>query len=124
MCLVPGGTLDRIPGPAFAGALRGARLPASAEGIYSNVRADASSGDMLAALESHGTCRIPTLRFTEQRVAASAPVWLYNFSWSSPWSQILWRPVESDGLMSLQLRYPRSCAWRRPKPAAERHLAH
>jgi para-nitrobenzyl esterase len=39
---------------------------------------------MLAALESDGTFRIPTLRFAEQRVAASAPVWLYNFSWSSP----------------------------------------
>jgi para-nitrobenzyl esterase len=81
--LVPGG-IDRIPAPAFAGALRGARLPTSAEGVYSNVRANASPGDMLAALESDSTFRIPTLRFAEQRVAASAPVWLYNFSWSSP----------------------------------------
>jgi len=82
--LVPGGTIDRIPAPAFAGALRGARLPANAEGVYAQVRPNASPGDMLAALESDGTFRIPSLRYAEQRVAAGAPVWFYNFSWPSP----------------------------------------
>ena len=82
--LVPGGTIDRIAPPAFQGALRGNRLPAHAADVYAKVRDKASPGDMLAALESDATFRIPTLRFAEQRVAAGAPVWLYNFGWSSP----------------------------------------
>ncbi|MBE2261521.1 MAG: carboxylesterase/lipase family protein [Burkholderiaceae bacterium] len=82
--LVPGGTIDRIPLPAFEAALRGNRLPANAAEVYARVRDKASPGDMLAALESDATFRMPTLRFAEQRVAAGAPVWLYNFSWPSP----------------------------------------
>ncbi|WP_231943322.1 carboxylesterase/lipase family protein [Hydrogenophaga crassostreae] len=82
--LVPGGTIDKIPPPAFDGAVRGNRLPANAAEVYAKVRDKASPGDMLAALESDGTFRIPTLRYAEQRVAAGAPVWFYNFAWSSP----------------------------------------
>ena len=82
--LVPGGIIDRIAPPAFEGALRGNRLPANAAAVYAKVRDKASPGDMLAALESDATFRMPTLRFAEQRVAAGAPVWLYNFSWPSP----------------------------------------
>jgi para-nitrobenzyl esterase len=82
--LVPGGTIDKIPPPAFAGALRGNRLPASASEVYAKTRPNASPGDMLAALESDATFRIPTLRYAEQRVSSGAPVWFYNFSWSSP----------------------------------------
>jgi len=82
--LVPGDAIDRIPAPAFEGALRGNRLPAGAADVYAKVRDKASPGDMLAALESDAIFRIPTLRFAEQRVAAGAPVWFYNFSWSSP----------------------------------------
>jgi para-nitrobenzyl esterase len=82
--LVPGGTIDRIPMPAFEGALRANRLPADAAAIYARVRDKASPGDMLAALESDATFRMPVLRFAEQRVAAGAPVWLYNFGWASP----------------------------------------
>ncbi|WP_418316126.1 carboxylesterase/lipase family protein [Piscinibacter sakaiensis] len=82
--LVPGGTIDRIPPPAVAGALRGARLPAHAADVYSQARANASPGDMLALFESDQTFRMPTLNYAEQRVRAGAPVWHYNFSWSSP----------------------------------------
>ena len=82
--LVPGGTIDRIPPPALAGALRGARLPESAAGVYAQTRPNASPGDMLAAFESDSTFRIPSLRYAEQRVGAGAPVWFYNFAWSSP----------------------------------------
>jgi para-nitrobenzyl esterase len=82
--LVPGGTIDRITPPAFEGALRGNRLPANAADVYAKVRDKASPGDMLAALESDATFRVPTLRYAEQRAGAGAPVWLYNFSWSSP----------------------------------------
>ncbi|MEZ5726671.1 MAG: carboxylesterase family protein [Burkholderiaceae bacterium] len=82
--LVPSGTIDKIAPPAFEGALRGNRLPAKAADVYAGTRDHASPGDMLAALESDATFRIPTLRYAEQRVAAGAPVWMYNFSWSSP----------------------------------------
>ena len=82
--LVPGGTIDRIPEPAFAGAIRGANLPENAAQVYAQVRANASPGDKLAAFESDSTFRIPVLRFAENRVAAGAPTWYYNFAWQSP----------------------------------------
>ena len=66
--LVLGCSIDKIPAPAFEVALRGNAYP----------------GDMLAALESDGTFRIPALRNAEQRAAAGAPVWRYKFAWSSP----------------------------------------
>lgn len=82
--LVPGGTIDRIPAAAVAAALRAARLPAEAEAVYALARPQASPGDMLAAFESDSTFRIPTQRYADQRVAAGASVWLYQFAWSSP----------------------------------------
>ncbi len=82
--LVPGGTIDRIPAPAVAGALRGAKLPASAAAVYAQARPDASPGDMLASFDSDQTFRMPTLRYAEQHVGAGASVWFYNFSWASP----------------------------------------
>lgn len=82
--LVPGGTIDRIPAPAFAAALRGAGLPESAAAVYARTRPNASPGDMMAALDSDRTFRMPTQRYAEQRVGAGAPVWLYHFAWSSP----------------------------------------
>lgn len=82
--LVPGGTIDRIPAPALAGAIRGAGLPAQAAQVYATVRPNASAGDMLAAFESDSTFRMPALRYAENRVAAGAPVWNYHFAWQSP----------------------------------------
>lgn len=82
--LVPGGAIDRITAPAFAGALQGAGLPPDAARVYARVRPDASPGDMMAALDSDRTFRIPALRFAENRVAAGAPVWNYHFAWQSP----------------------------------------
>ena len=82
--LVPGGAIDRIQAPAFAGALRGAGLAANAEAVYAQSRPNATPGDMMAALMSDQTFRIPTLRFAESRVAAGAPVWNFHFGWSSP----------------------------------------
>lgn len=61
-----------------------AALRANAADVYAQARPSASPGDMLAALESDKTFRMPTLRYAEQRVEVGAPVWLYNFAWSSP----------------------------------------
>jgi para-nitrobenzyl esterase len=82
--LVPGGAIDRIPAPAVQAALRRAKLPNEAEAVYRQVRPDATPGDMLAAFESDQTFRMPALRYAENRVAASAPVWVYHFAWPSP----------------------------------------
>ncbi len=82
--LVPGGTVDKIPAPAVAAALRRGGLPAGAEAVYREARPQAKPGDMLAAIESDKTFRIPALRYAEERVAAGAPVWHYQFGWSSP----------------------------------------
>jgi para-nitrobenzyl esterase len=82
--LVPSGAIDRITAPALAAALQRARLPAEAEAVYRQVRPEASPGDMMAAFESDHTFRIPSLRFAENRVAAGAPVWVYQFAWPSP----------------------------------------
>lgn len=60
------------------------QLPSNASDVYAMVRDNALPGDMLAALQSDETFRIPSYRFAEQRVAADAPVWFYNFSWRSP----------------------------------------
>ncbi len=82
--LVPSGAIDRIPDPAFAGAIRGAKLPENAAQVYAQVRPNASPGDQLAAFESDSTFRIPALRYAENRVAAGAPTWNYHFAWQSP----------------------------------------
>jgi para-nitrobenzyl esterase len=82
--LVPGGAIDRISAPAFAGAIRGASLPENAAQVYAQARANASPGDMLAAFESDSTFRIPALRYAENRTAAGAPTWNYHFAWQSP----------------------------------------
>jgi para-nitrobenzyl esterase len=82
--LVPGGAIDRIPAPAVQAALRRAKLPNEAEAVYRQARPDATPGDMLAAFESDQTFRMPALRYAENRVAASAPVWVYHFAWPSP----------------------------------------
>lgn len=81
--LLPGGAIDRIAAPAFAGAVRGANLPENAAQVYAQVRPNASPGDMLAAFESDSTFRMPALRFAENRVAAGAPTWNYHFAWQS-----------------------------------------
>lgn len=82
--LVPGGAIDRISAPAFAGALGGAGLTSNAPNVYALVRTNASPGDMLAALESDSTFRMPAQRYAENRVAAGAPTWNYQFAWQSP----------------------------------------
>lgn len=82
--LVPGGAIDRIAAPAFAGAIKGANLPDNAAQVYAQTRANASPGDMLAAFESDSTFRIPALRYAENHVAAGAPTWNYHFAWQSP----------------------------------------
>jgi len=81
--LVPGGTIDRIPAPAVAAALQRYGLPAQAQAVYAQVRPDASPGDMMAAIESDQTFRIPALRYAEERVGTGAPVWYYHFAWAS-----------------------------------------
>lgn len=82
--LLPGGIIDRIPAPAVAGLLRRLGLPPQALATYAKVRPQASAGDMLAALESDMTFRIPTLRYAEARAQMGAPLWVYHFAWSSP----------------------------------------
>ncbi|WP_422845408.1 carboxylesterase/lipase family protein [Acidovorax sp. M2(2025)] len=82
--LVPAGAIDRISAPAFAAALGGAGLTADAPNVYAQVRPNATPGDMLAALESDSTFRMPALRYAENRVAAGAPTWSYQFAWQSP----------------------------------------
>jgi para-nitrobenzyl esterase len=82
--LLPGGAIDRIAAPAFAGAIKGAQLPESATQVYAQAWANASPGDMLAAFQSDSTFRIPALRYAENRVAAGAPTWNYHFAWQSP----------------------------------------
>ena len=82
--LVPGGAIDRISATALDGALAAAKLAPNAPRVYAQARPHASPGDMLAALESDKTFRIPALRYAENRVAAGAPVWAYQFAWSSP----------------------------------------
>ena len=82
--LVPGGAIDRIPAPAVAAAMQRYGLPAQAQAVYAQVRPGATPGDMMAAIESDQTFRIPALRYAEDRVAAGAPVWYYHFAWSSP----------------------------------------
>lgn len=86
--LVPGGAIDRVDAPAFAAAARAAGLPDHAAEVYAASCARAhpnpTPGDLLAALESDRTFRVPALRCAENRVAAGAPVWSYQFAWSSP----------------------------------------
>lgn len=82
--LVPGGAIHRITAADLAQALRAADLPDHAHQVYAHARADASAGDMLAALESDATFRMPALRYAENRVGAGASVWNYHFAWQSP----------------------------------------
>jgi para-nitrobenzyl esterase len=85
--LVPGGAIDRVDAPAFAAAARAAGLPDHAAEVYAAACAPAhpkpTPGDLLAALESDRTFRIPALRCAEHQVRAGAPVWSYQFGWPS-----------------------------------------
>lgn len=82
--LLPGDAIDRITAPAVEGALRSYRLPGHAADVYAKVRRNASPGDMLAAIETDATFRMPAQRYAENRVAAGTPVWCYQFAWQSP----------------------------------------
>lgn len=82
--MVPDDAIGRITLEAFEEGIHRNQLPGNAAYVYAKVRDKASPGDMLAALQSDETFRIPTFRYAEQRVSVGAPVWFYNFSWRSP----------------------------------------
>ncbi len=82
--LVPGGAIDRVSDADVERFARAAGLPAGALGAYRAARPSATAGDLLAALDSDRTFRMPAVRFAENRVQGRAPVWLYQFGWKSP----------------------------------------
>lgn len=82
--LVPSGAIERIPEPAVAGFARRAGLAPEAVEAWRRQRPAATPGDVFAALSSDAVFRMPTLRYTENRVRAGAPVWAYQFAWRSP----------------------------------------
>lgn len=81
--MVPGAAIDRVT-PAdvdrFVGVLG---LPAETLEIYGRVSRDRSPGEILTALQSDYTFRMPALRIAETR-GANGMAWHYNFGWRSP----------------------------------------
>ncbi|AXI80505.1 carboxylesterase/lipase family protein [Peterkaempfera bronchialis] len=83
--LVPSGLADAIPEEALPTLLAGhGPEPHRALAAYRAALPDASPGDLLAAVLTDFTFRIPAVRVAEARAAHGAATYVYTFDWRSP----------------------------------------
>lgn len=83
--LAIGGAINHIPDVALVGAAASYGLPVGAAlAAYRATYPGASSGDLLAALQSDWWVRIPVLRLAEARTKYPSATYLYEFAWRTP----------------------------------------
>src|SRR6476659_1308797 len=83
--LVAAGTIDLIDEPTLAAVAGAYGLSGGALAVYRADRADASPGDLLAAVITDWFFRIPPIRVAEARTAAGASdTWMYRFDHPDP----------------------------------------
>ena len=85
--LVPGGAIDQVSDAALAGAVAAYGLPVEATlASYRARHPDASSGDLLAAIQGDWYWRIPTVHLADAHAARNdlSATYMYEFAWRSP----------------------------------------
>ncbi|WP_055590651.1 carboxylesterase/lipase family protein [Streptacidiphilus griseoplanus] len=83
--LVPTGISDSVPAESLPALLADCGPdPREVVAVYGEALPDASPGDLLAAVLTDQTFRIPAVRIAEARAAHGAPTWVYDFDWRSP----------------------------------------
>lgn len=83
--LVPTGLADSLPEEALPALFAGYGPDAEqALEVHRAALPGAAPGDLLAALLTDHTFRIPAIRLAEARAAQAAPTWMYEFDWRSP----------------------------------------
>jgi len=84
--IVPPGLVDLVTDEYLAAAIAGVGLPVEQTlATYRAVAgADATPGDLLAAIITDRLFRIPAIRMAEARAAAPAATYMYEFAWRSP----------------------------------------
>ncbi|HEY4027554.1 MAG TPA: carboxylesterase family protein [Candidatus Dormibacteraeota bacterium] len=82
--LVPTGMVDRVTEEQLHIAAAGYGLGAGALATYRASRPAATPGDLLAAVVTDWTFRIPALRLAEAHGAAGGASHVYEFAWASP----------------------------------------
>lgn len=75
------GTVNERTLPGFLGALH---ISAEVAAVYRANRTDGSLGDVLCALLTDRSLRLPQLAVAEARAGGPAPTYLYEFAWRSP----------------------------------------
>jgi carboxylesterase type B len=83
--LVPVGAIDSTSMGDFLGVLAGYGLPVeTALDAYCAAYPGASSGDLLAALQTDWFWRIPAIRLADAHAKGAAATYMYEFAWRSP----------------------------------------
>jgi para-nitrobenzyl esterase len=83
--LVPTGFIDLIDEPALTAVVGAYGLPDETVGLYRAARPGAPSGDLLAAVVTDYSVRVPAIRVAEARVqVGEADTWMYRFDHESP----------------------------------------
>ncbi|MBX7134586.1 MAG: carboxylesterase family protein, partial [Fimbriimonadaceae bacterium] len=83
--LVPGGIIDQITDEALAGIVTAYGLPVeSTLAAYRQARPGESPGDLMAAIQTDWTWRIPSIRLADAHAKAKGATFMYEFAWPSP----------------------------------------
>ncbi|HEX6541649.1 MAG TPA: carboxylesterase/lipase family protein [Ktedonobacterales bacterium] len=83
--LVPSGAIERVTAEALAGAVAAYGLPVeSTLAAYRAEHQDASSGELLSAIQSDWFFRIPVLHMADAHAKSPAATYMYEFAWRSP----------------------------------------
>jgi para-nitrobenzyl esterase len=83
--LVPGGIIDRITTEALVGAIAAYGLPVDATLAHYRAALPAGSpGDLLAAIQTDWSFRIPAIRLADAHGSGPAATFMYEFAWPSP----------------------------------------
>jgi para-nitrobenzyl esterase len=83
--LVPGGAIDRVTPDALASAIADYGLPVEETLFaYRALHPGASSGDLLAAIQTDWYWRIPAIRLADAHAQGGSATYMYEFAWQSP----------------------------------------
>lgn len=83
--LVLGGVIDQITDEALAGTVAAYGLPVEATlAAYRVAHPDASTGDLMAAIQTDWMWRIPAIRMADAHARGGSVTYMYEFAWRSP----------------------------------------
>lgn len=83
--LVPGGAIDQVPVEALPVAVAAYGPPVGPTlAAYRAAHPGASAGDLLAAIQTDWSWRIPAMRLADAHAKSRASTFMYEFAWRSP----------------------------------------